>query len=91
MLWQKAKALRVRPSNLLGLEWDSYEAYCVDEAVVYFGLTLDSELEQAGEKPGKGEKKAQAARERILDKVLRPKGSGTTAGGGFADPASMFG
>ena len=44
-------------------------------------------LEEAGEKPGKAERKAKAAREKVLDKVF---GKDDNKGSGFADPAVMF-
>lgn len=88
MLWQKSKALSQRPSDLIGLIPHSYEAYCLDEAVMYFGLTLENMLEEAGSKPSKEERKAKAARERVLKKVFSPEAK---QGTGFADPASMFG
>lgn len=86
MLWQKAKAVNVPPSLLLGIELGTYEAYCLDEAVIYFGLTLENMLEEAGNKPGKEERKAKAARDRVLNTVF-----GTDKASGFADPAAMFG
>lgn len=80
--------LKQRPSSLLGLEADSYEAYCLDEAIVYFGTTVEGQLEKVGQKPSKGERKAQAARERLLSQIL---GSGEKkSNAGFADPAAMF-
>lgn len=86
MLWQKAKAVGQRPSDFLGLDRDSYEAYCVDEAVIYFGLALEGMLEDAGHKPGKEERAAQFARDRIMAQVFGED----KAGSGFADPALMF-
>lgn len=53
------------------------------------GTVVEHELEKAGHKPGKDEKKAQAARQRVIAKFLgadnpeRPNGQ-------FADPASFF-
>lgn len=77
------------PSSLMGVEQGSYEAYCLDEAVIYFGMTVQNDLEKVGHKPSKEERKAEAARKRYLEKLLsddeKEKGSG------FADPASMFG
>jgi hypothetical protein len=89
LLWLKAQAVGVRPSNLLGLKENTYEAYCLDEAVIYFGMTLQNRLEQAGHKPSKEERKAEAARKRILDQVLSEEDE--KKGSGFADPAAMFG
>ena len=45
-------------------------------------------LEEAGEKPGKAERKAKRARDAVLDKVFAKDGE--TKGSGFADPAVMF-
>lgn len=44
-------------------------------------------LEEAGTKPSKEERKATAAREKILDKIFGNEKQGS----GFADPALMFG
>lgn len=77
----------VTPSSILGLEQGSYEAYCLDEAVIFFGMTLESKLENAGHKPGKEERRAQAIREKILDQVF----GNEQPTSGFADPAAMFG
>ena len=73
------------PSQLLGLERGSYEAYCLDEAVIFFGLRLENMLESAGHKPGKEERRAKQAQERVLDKIF-----GKEKSSGFADPALMF-
>jgi hypothetical protein len=87
MLWQKAKAVSERPSVLLGLESDSYIAYCVDEAVIYFGLALEGMLEDAGAgRPGKEERRAKMARDRLMNSVFGKKETGS----GYADPALMF-
>lgn len=88
MLWQKAKALGQRPSTLLGVEND-YVAYCLDEAVVYFGMSLENMLESAGRKPSKEERRATQARERLIEKIF-DEGKEKTKGSGFADPATMF-
>lgn len=89
MLWQKSKALSQRPSTLLGVE-DDYAAYCLDEAVVYFGMTLENMLESAGHKPSKEERRAKQARERLIEKIFS-KDKEQAKGTGFADPAAMFG
>lgn len=77
----------MRPSAFLGLPSNSYEAYCVDEAVIFFGLQLQSELEKAGHKPSKDERKTNEARKRVLDKVL---GKEEVKGAGFADPMLLL-
>lgn len=71
---------------MLGLKWDSYEAYCLDEAVIFFGLQLEAALDKAGHKPSKQDRKVMAARTRVLDKVLGTEKKNA----GFADPAAMF-
>lgn len=88
MLWQKSKALSCRPSELLGLVGHSYEAYCLDEAVVFFGMSLEQMLDEAGHKASKEERKVKAARERLMKKIFDPE---EKQGTGFADPAAMFG
>jgi hypothetical protein len=79
--------VKTRPSEFLGLPGDSYSAYCLDQAVIYFGLVLEGQLQEAGHKPGKEERRAQAARERILEKVFGKQEEGS----GFADPAALLG
>lgn len=74
-----------RPSQLLGLSPDSYEAYCFDEAVWYFGSTVSAELEKAGQKKSKGQGKTESARKRVLLKYL-----GGKAEQQYADPAAFF-
>lgn len=86
MLWQKSKAVGQQPSRLLNIE-DDYAAYCLDEAVIYFGLTLEGLLDQAGHKPSKEERRGKAAREAVLNKVFSKTND---KGSGFADPAAMF-
>jgi hypothetical protein len=87
LLWQKAKAVGVLPSFILGLEPGSYVAYCLDEAVIFFGLQLENMLDSAGHKPSKEERKTKAAREAVLDRVFS---DGEIKSAGFADPALMF-
>lgn len=86
----KAKALGLPPSSILGLEYGSFEAYCLDEAVSYYGLTLENELDKASHKPSKEERKAMAARERVLSRYLDDEDEVEAKKTGFADPASMF-
>lgn len=86
MLWVKAKNLSQRPSQLLNIE-DSYVAYCLDEAVTFFGLSLENKLEEAGHKQSKEERKAKAARDQVLDRIF---GTNKKKTKGYADPALMF-
>lgn len=90
LLWIKSKTLHTRPSELLNLEPDGYDAWCLDEAVIYFGLTLEGKLEEAGQKPSKEERKARAARERIMNNILGEDDEKKKTAG-YADPALMFG
>lgn len=70
----------------MGLTAGSYEAYCLDQAVWYAGVTISADLEKAGQKRSKGEGRIQSARQRILDKYFGKTGSKQT----FADPALLF-
>lgn len=54
--------------------------------MIFFGLQLEGMLQDAGERPGKAERRAQAAREALLKKVFGDEQQGS----GFADPALMF-
>ncbi len=86
MLWLESQALRVTPSSILGLTPGSYEAYCLDQAVWYFGSQVQNELESAGQEKAKGQGKVESARKRVLNKYLS---DGNTKGQ-FADPAAFF-
>lgn len=88
MLWQKSQAVHERPSVMLGLDPDSYEAYCLDEAVIYFGLTVEGRLDRAGHKESKEERKAKSIREAMMNKLFNPGDEKATSG--YADPALMF-
>ena len=79
-----AKTWNCRPSDLLNIEND-YVAYCLDQAVGYFGRTLQAELDSVDEKD---EKTAEHKRRRILERYLGE--SDKPARGLFADPATMF-
>ncbi len=75
---------------MIGLEGHTYEAYCLDEAVVFYGLSVENMLEEASHgKPGKEERKAQAAREALMKKLFSDDKDKTEATG-FAHPAVMF-
>lgn len=87
LLWLEAKAFSVRPSHLLGLDPTSYEAFCLDQAIFHLGSSVENHLEEAGHKPGKEEKKAATARERVFAKYLGDK---APKGKGFSDPAALF-
>lgn len=67
---------------------DSYVALCFDQAVGYLGTSIEAELEQAGNRPSKGESKARMARERVLKKHFGDEyGQQKNQ---FADPAAFF-
>lgn len=73
---------------MLGLVPGSYEAYCLDQAVAYVGSTIENEMNEASEKPDKEQRKAIAARQRVLDKYLSEGQPDTKT---FVDPATFFG
>jgi hypothetical protein len=70
----------------MGLTPGSYEAYCFDQAVWYFGSQVSARVEKAGRKPIKGEAQQRAAQERELKKILE----GDNAKRVYADPAALF-
>jgi hypothetical protein len=70
----------------MGLTTGSYEAYCFDQAVWYFGNHVMNRVEQAGRKPLKGEAQTKAAQERELKKILEGDGAKRV----YADPAALF-
>jgi len=86
LLFVDAKTWGVRPSDLLAIE-DEYVAYCLDQAVGYFGRTLDAELEKAGSS-AKNNDEAEWKRTQILDAFLGDEKKPRS--GLFADPAAMF-
>lgn len=75
------------PSLCMGLTPGSYEAYCLDQACWYLGVTITKELHEAGQKKSKAETKAEAARKKVLDKYFGTPGKSNE---GFADPALLF-
>jgi hypothetical protein len=88
MLWLKAKELKQRPSDLLDIQLSNYVAYCLDEAVVFFGMQLEAMLDEAGQKPDKESARIERERKRVLDKVFSDE---STESQHFSDPAVMFG
>lgn len=81
-----AKTWGVRPSELLAID-DSYVAYCLDQAVGYFGRTLEAELEKAGS-DAKNEDEAEWKRRKVLESFLGEEDKPQR--GLYADPAAMF-
>lgn len=76
------------PSELIGLTAGSYEAYCLDEAVWFFGTHLSNALEKAGQKRAKGAGKTESARKRVLAKYLDDRKKPQSKQ--YADPALLF-
>jgi hypothetical protein len=87
LLFLQSRDLATPPSTILGLTPGSYEAFCFDQAVWYFGSQVISRVEKAGHKPIKGEAQTRAAQERELKKIL----DGDAAKRVYADPAALFG
>jgi hypothetical protein len=83
-LYREAETWSTSPSVLLGVD-DEYVAYCLNQAVTYFGKSVEAKMDKAAAR-AKNEKSAQAARQRVLDSILKPKSKGS----GFADPADIF-
>jgi hypothetical protein len=86
LLFLQAKDLSTQPSKIIGLTKGSYEAYCFDQAVWYFGSQVTHRVEKVGHKPAKGEASTRAAQERELKKILE----GEQAKQVYADPAALF-
>lgn len=82
-----AKTWNCRPSDLLAIE-DSYVAYCLDQAVGFFGRHLDAELEKVGS-DAKNDEEAKWKRQQILDKYFEEEDKKPRPGR-FADPAGMM-
>lgn len=70
----------------MGLTAGSYEAYCLDQATWYLGITITEELNKVGHKKQKGEANNEAARKRVLKKYF-----GDVSGEPqYADPAALM-
>lgn len=82
-----AKTWGCRPSELLAIE-DDYVAYCLDQAVGYFGRSVEAELEKAGAN-AKNESDATWKRQQALDRFIGDEDNKPRRGS-FADPAAMF-
>lgn len=64
---------------------DEYSAYCLDQAVGYFGRTLEAELNKV---EGKSDAEIEQKRQRLLDKYLLDENEKPPPGR-FADPRAM--
>ena len=86
LLFSNARTWRCRPSELLNIE-DDYVAYCLDEAIGYFGTQLEYELDKVSSgKESKGERAAKQKRQAVLDRVLGKNADKPR----FADPAVLM-
>lgn len=86
LLYNDAQSWRVRPSQLLDID-DSYVAYCLDQAINYWGKTIENDLDKV---EGKNDKDTENKRKAVLNGYLYPSPSGEASKGRFADPALMF-
>ncbi|MCA1807184.1 MAG: hypothetical protein LC687_04960 [Actinobacteria bacterium] len=85
MAWRESQTLGRPPSEVYGLGLGTYEGYCFDQAVSYFGQWVEGELDKL-DKPSKGARKLMDARKRRLDQILNPVSTPQQ----FADPAAFF-
>ncbi len=84
-----AQSYHLPPSHLLGLRndpADAYVAYCLDEAIFFFGTHVENELAEAEEK-AKTKQSKKSARQRVINKYL---GDAEKQKGAFADPAKFM-
>lgn len=81
-----AKTWNCRPSDLLSID-DRYVAYCLDQAVGYFGRHLEAELEKAGN-GAKNDQEAEWKRRLVMDRYMSD--TDKPQRGMFADPAAMM-
>lgn len=84
----EAQQWGVRPSQLVGVS-DTYVAYCLDQAVGYYGSWVDAELDKASSKPSKEEVAAVEKRKRRIREILGTAEDDKTQGQ-FRDPAEFF-
>lgn len=68
-LYLLAKQWGNAPSVHLGLEEGSYEAYCLDEAVMIFGAHISAALESI---EGKDKHQIEQKQSRLLERLLYP-------------------
>lgn len=87
-LYLLAKTWQCRPSELLGLESGSYQAYTFDEAIAFYGNNLKHRLEEieAPKKHKNPQKYVEQKRKLLLHKEF----SGTVGGPKFKDPGLLF-
>lgn len=67
--WNIAKTFSCRPSELLSIE-DNLVAYYIDRSTFIFGIGVENRMDEAEENT-KSAKAARAARQRVLDGILK--------------------
>lgn len=76
-LWLRSKALRCKPSELVG-SYNSIQAFYFDRAVWRWASTVDNQMETAADNAGKGKKNPEKfrnqARTKVLEKALQTRG-----------------
>jgi len=88
-LFLQSRGTNLPPSSIFGLTAGSYEAYCFDQAIWYFGSTIEAEMEKASmpKRRGKGSSDdTELKRRQVLNKYMK----GPDAPGQYADPAAFF-
>jgi hypothetical protein len=85
MTFVDAKTWNCRPSDLLAIT-DDYVAFCLDQAVGYFGRVVEADLEAV---EGKTDAERNQKRDRVLQKYIGNEDEKPRRGQ-FADPAAMF-
>lgn len=85
LIYSEAKLWGTRPSVLLDIQ-DTYVAYCFDQAIGYWGVAIESAMDEV---EGKNAKDTAAKRQAVLKRFLYPDDSSARQGR-FADPAIMF-
>ena len=87
-LFEQAKTWGQQPSELLGLEPGSYQAFCFNQVVFLYGSAVTAEVEGIPWGKNDTSEKMAAKRERALRKMLSLETGDQT--GQFRDPASKF-
>lgn len=80
---------RTSPSEILGEKRGSYRAWCLDQAVQYFGNYIEVELDKVGQKSNAKQRKLEADRKRKLEQLLDPTPE-VPKKGQYMDPALFF-
>lgn len=85
-LWQQTQAWGKPPSELLGLTTGTWNAYCLDEAVMVAGRFIEGKLDE--QKHDNPQMLAQK-RQRLLERLLHP--GEEVSSKSFSDPAAKWG